>query len=238
MAARALRAALALVLLMLVAVAPAGAEPGFEYEEVLPSSGVRIGGFDSGAYDHGRFDGPLTPGKFVDPTGFAVDPVNNMVYVVDRTSSKEANPTDWRIQEFSPMTGEVLGTTTFTLPNEPPKGLKEVPKASAIEGLAVDDKAGRLYALVVGPPPSSSPYYRVEPPPALLKSYWRGLRGQMRQGELEAASGLPHDSVLHTTGALVSSEEQLLLRPGLTPLYEPQGIAVDPLEVRRLTALS
>ncbi len=225
MAARALRAALALVLLALVGAAPASAEPGFEYEEVLPESGVRIGGFDSSAYDHGRFDGPLTAGKFVDPTGFAVDPVDNTVYVVDRTSSKAANPTDWRIQEIDPVTGEVLGTTTFTLPNEPSEGLGKPANESGIEGLAVDRQAGRLYALVVGPPLPSSLNSGIPAAQELLA--WNT---RPNAGKLEAAPGLPDDSGLHTTGALVSSEEQLS-PAGVTPLYRPQGIAVDPLDV-------
>ena len=194
-----------------MAAAPAGAEPGFEYGEV-----TRFGGFDSSAFNGGQYGGPLTAGKFLDPTGFAVDPVDpvdNTVYVVDRTSSREANPTAWRIQQFSPE-GVVLGTTTFTLPNGKFA-------ASAVEGLAVDHRAGRLYALVVGSPPTSKPF-----PVAQELLAWLTIANE--KGELEAAHGLPGDEELHTTGALVSSEEQLLSGP--TPLYGPQGIAVDRLE--------
>src|SRR5690242_5805733 len=80
---------------------PAEADPSFEYGEV-----IRFGGFDSSAYNSGQFGGPLTRGKFLDPTGFAVDPQDNTIYVIDRTSSYKHNPTTWRIQELSP-TGSV-----------------------------------------------------------------------------------------------------------------------------------
>jgi PKD repeat protein len=218
---RALRAALAFTVLALLAAAPASAEPGFEYEEA-----IRFGGFDESAYNHGQFGGPITSGKFLDPTGFAVDPQDNTVYVVDRTSSPKQNPTDWRIQQFEP-TGTTLrleGTTTFTLPNEPSNELGQPPRASAIEGLAVDLNAGRLYALVVGSPPVGS-LITTTPVAQELLAWSTKPNGD----QLEAAPGFRSDSGLHTTGALVSSEEQLL--SGATPLYGPQGIVVDPLEV-------
>jgi PKD repeat protein len=224
-------AALAALLLVLLAAATASAEPGFEYGEA-----VRFGGFDGSAYDHGRFDGSLTPGKFVDPTGFTVDPQDNTVYVVDRTSSPKANPTDWRIQQLSPE-GAVLGTTMFTLPNEPSKGPGGSSNASAIEGLAVDHHAGRLYALVAGSAPPSSPYedqafaVAQEVLAWSTKSVAGGLvaaiaagGGQLRLDPL--ANEVPGSP--GTVGGVVSSEKQLL--SGATPLYGPQGIAVDPLE--------
>jgi hypothetical protein len=215
----ALRGTLALVVLGLIAVGlsaagPASAEPGFEYGEV-----IRFGGFDRSAFNGGQYGGPLTAGKFLDPTGFAVDPVDNTVYVVDRTSSHGLEPeTAWRIQQFEPKptehTAVLRGTTTFMLPNGNTK-------ASAIEGLAVDHRAGRLYALVVGSPPTNQSF-----PIAQELLAWSTTANE--KGELEAAHGLPSDEGLHTTGALVSSEAQLL--SGATPLYAPQGIAVDPLE--------
>jgi PKD repeat protein len=204
-----LRWAFLLVVLGLILAAPAGAEPGFEYGEV-----TRFGGFDRSAYNGGQYGGALTPGKFLDPTGFAVDPVDNTVYVVDRTSYRGQEPeTAWRIQQFSPS-GVLTGATMFTLPNSKFA-------ASAIEGLAVDHRAGRVYALVVGSPPIGGATTSVPIAQELLA--WSTERGG-----LHAAPGLPSDEKLHTTGALVSNEEQLL--SGSTPLYGPQGIAVDPLE--------
>ncbi len=205
---RALSASLALVLIGLLTAASAGAQPGFEYGEV-----ARFGGFDSGAYNAGQYGGALTPGKFLDPTGFAVDPVDNTVYVADRTSSHLANPTSWRIQQLSP-TGALLGTTTFTLPNGP------FDESYAVEGLAVDHGAQRLYALVVGPSPTN-----VTLPAARELLAWSTKPDG--GGQLKAATGLPTDP-LETTGALVSGEEKL--SSGATPLYGPQGIAVDPVE--------
>ncbi|HEY7830596.1 MAG TPA: PKD domain-containing protein [Solirubrobacteraceae bacterium] len=226
-AAPALRAALALIVVGLLALAPmADAEPGFEYGEV-----TRFGGFDSSAYNGGQYGGPLTAGKFLDPTGFAVDPQDNTVYVVDRTSARELNPrTAWRIQEFSPQ-GVVLGTTTFTLPD----GNSD---ASAIEGLAVDHHAGRLYALVVGSPPVGDRNSSTPVAQELLA--WLTTP---KAGGLVAATAAVGEKALTlddvsspspgspgTVGSVISGEPQLL-SPGATPLYSPQGIAVDPLEV-------
>jgi PKD repeat protein len=229
-AALALKMTLVLGVLVLLAAATASAEPGFEYGEA-----VRFGGFDSSAYDHGQFGGPLTPGRFLDPTGFAVDPQDNTVYVVDRTSSPKLNPTDWRIQQFGPE-GVLLGTTTFTLPNEPSKGPGQPPDASAIEGLAVDHRAGRLYALVVGSPPPSSPYQTLTVAQELLAWSTTPVAGGLVAASVAGGGAeLPPDEVGSpiagspgTVGGVVSREQQLLSGP--TPLYGPQGIAVDPLE--------
>ena len=215
--ALALRAALAFVFTALLAAAPASAEPGFEYGEV-----GRFGGFDSSAYNGGQYGGAPTPGTFLDPTGFAVDPVDNTVYVVDRTSKYAHNPTAWRIQQLSPEgaalgRAKVLGTTTFTLPNG------NFGRNSAIEGLAVDHRAGRLYALVVGSPPAGSQNSLIPVAQELLA--WSTTPNA--QAELEAAPGLANDP-LQSTGALLSSARQLL--SGASPLYAPQGIAVDPVQ--------
>jgi PKD domain len=196
--------------------APADADSTSEYGEVL-----RFGGFDSSSYNSGQYGGPLTPGRLLDPTGFAVDPQDNTVYIVDRTSSYKHNPTSWRIQELSPggvlgTAGTVLGTTTFTLANGNFG-------AYAIAGLAVDHRAGRLYALVIGPPPPFSPNNLMPVTQELLA--WSTTPDGSRA--LLAAPGLASDP-LHTTGGLVSSATQL--RSGRTPLFGPQGVAIDPLE--------
>jgi PKD domain len=223
-----LRRAFAVVVLGLVAVGllasgPASAEPGFEYGEV-----TRFGGFDRSAYNGGQYGGALTPGRFLDPTGFAVDPVDNTVYVVDRTSYRGQEPaTDWRIQQFSPA-GVLTGATMFTLPNGNTA-------ASAIDGLAVDHRAGRLYALVVGSPPVGG---STSWPVAQELLAWSTT--PMSGGLVAASTGegeipLPPDAVgsltpgsSGTVGGVVSSAAQLL--SGASPLYAPQGIAVDPLE--------
>jgi PKD repeat protein len=217
--ALALKLALALMLLTLLAAAPAGAEPGFEYGEV-----TRFGGFDSGAFNGGSYGGTPTPGKFLDPAGFAVDPVDNTVYVVDRTSKDFHNPTSWRIQQFSP-TGVLEGATMFTLPNGNFA-------AYAIEGLAVDHRAGRLYALVVGSPPSED-----LTPVAQEVLAWstKPVAGGLVAATAVGGGQLPPDPLASeapgspgTVGGLVSSKAQLANDP---LLCDPQGIAVDPLEV-------
>jgi PKD domain len=192
-------------------VAPASADSSSEYHEV-----TRFGGF------------ALAPGEFVEPAGFAVDAQedevkedDSVIYVADRTNDMTSSPGEWRIQQLS-STGAVLGTTTFSLSS-----------TSSIAGLAVDHQAGRLYALVVGPVNSANPYHvhatqaqellawSITPNPCVGKC---GPTG----GELVAAPGLGSDP-LHTTGALIGSEAQL--DAGATPLYDPQGIVVDRLEV-------
>ncbi len=202
--------AAALMVGAVVGAALASADSTSEYGEV-----TRFGGFDGSAFNGERYGGPLTPGKFLDPTGFAVDPQDNTVYVVDRTSSYAENPTSWRIQQFSPE-GVVLGTTTFTLPNSNFG-------AYAIMGLAVDHSAGRLYALVVGSPPSSTPNKLVPVARELLA--WSTTADS--SAELIGAPGLASDP-MHTTGGLVSTAAQLLSAP--RPLFAPQGIAIDRLE--------
>jgi PKD repeat protein len=209
---QAFRFAFALVLISLIWAAPVFADATSEYGEV-----ERFGGFDSSAYNSGHYGGSLTSGKFVDPTGFTVNPQDNTVYVVDRTSSYQQEPTSsWRIQKFS-STGEVQGTTTFSLPNTRFG-------ASAVVGLAVDSRAGRLYALVIGSPPLSSPYPQVTVAQEIVA--WSTTPNA--SNELVAAPGLGRDD-LGTTGGLVSSQEQL--QPsGSTLLYYPQGIVIDRLE--------
>jgi len=196
------------LLIAVFASAPAAfADATAEYGEV-----TRFGGFDSSAFNGESYGGPTTPGRFLDPTGFAVDPEDNTVYVVDRTSKYAHNPTSWRIQQLSP-TGDVLATTTFTLPNSNFA-------ASAITGLAVDHRAGRLYALVIGSPPASAPISSRPVAQELLA--WSTTANDAR--ELHAAPGLPEDP-LHTTGGLISNAEDLTSGPTL--LYSPQGIAID-----------
>jgi len=220
-------------------VAPAGAEqPGErQYHEV-----ARFGGLDESAFAGGK----LTPGRLVEPTGFAVDPLEeDAVYVADRTSSAEGAPckvegqpevercADWRIQKLS-STGAVLGTTTFTLPvgAERPSGSRAA--SSMIAGLAVDHAAGRLYALVIGPLASQNAYHEHATAAQEILA-WSTTPAPCAGscdagGALTAAvgEGIGSDS-LGSTGGLVSSQAQL--DAGKTPLYDPQGIVVDHLGI-------
>jgi hypothetical protein len=203
-----------LTLAMLSCAAPAGAASAspYEYGEVL-----RFGGFASKTYDNGKYDGKPEQGEFLDPTGFAVDPVDNAVYVVERTSVDNDEPTTaWRIQQFKPS-GALEGETTFTLQNTNFH-------AYAIAGLAVDHLANRLYALVVGNPPLGGS--SVSTPVAQELLAW----STKPEGEkLVAPTGLAPDP-LDTTGGLVSGKSQLDPAGGRT-LYGPEGIAIDRLEI-------
>jgi PKD domain len=174
----------------------------------------RFGGFDVEAFEGKSPE----PGKFLDARGFAVDtqdsaggPQDTAIYVLDRTTVSDGQePSGWRIQKLS-ETGSVLASTTFTFPNKPGK-------ATAVQGLAVDPVAGRLYALVVGQPPAGD---KAEPVAQELIAWSTTPSGS----KLVAPAGLPSDP-LGTGAGLVSSASQL--EGGKTPLYQPQGIAVDP----------
>lgn len=240
-------AALAAVLslFILLPVARAGAEQAgeHEYHEV-----ARFGGLDESAFAGGS----LTPGRFVEPTGFAVDPIDEeakelhgeakeAVYVADRTSGAEGAQcpgkpegercADWRIQKLS-TTGRVLATTTFTLPvgSELPSHVRA---ATMIVGLAVDHAAGRLYALLMGPLSQTNAYYKHATAAQEIVA-WSTTPAPCTGscpggGELTAATGEGvRSDPLGSTGGLVSGQAQL--DAGKTPLYDPQGIVVDRLE--------
>jgi hypothetical protein len=222
-----------LVLALLASAAPAGAEPASEYHEA-----ARFGGFDETAFNFGAYGQPLTPGKFLEPTGFAVDsqeagevdgaPYKEAIYVADRTSSAESSPGQWRIQKLS-STGAVLGTTTFTLPGGPGK-------SSSIVGLAVDHSAGRLYALVMGPARGGDPHHGKA---TVAQELLAWSTAPVAGGLVAAAAGVSEPPLQAdplatstgqgTVGAVISGEAQLEPASG-TPLYDPQGIVVDRLE--------
>lgn len=174
----------------------------------------RFGEFDVSAAEGKTPEG----GKFLEPRGFAVDtqdstggPHDTAVYVLDRTNpSAGEEETAWRIQKLS-ETGAVLATTTFKLDNHRSQAI-------AVQGLAVDHAAGRLYALVVGQPTGAG-----EEPVAEELVAWSTTP---ESEKLVAASGLTADA-LGTGAGRVSSKTQLETE-GPTPLYQPQGIAVDP----------
>jgi PKD repeat protein len=237
--------ALLLALACLVCVARASADATSEYGEV-----ARFGGFDESAFNRAKYGGTPTPGEFLDPTGFAVDSEEgNDVYVADRVSSPDVEPTVWRIQKLSPSqcaldavpapAGCVLGTTLFTLPRE-----------SALAGIAVDHRAGRLYALVIGSTRPDSNFTGQSIAQELLAwSTTPNERGGLVAASESGGGRLPSDPLSSetpegaatyqaTVGGLVSSQAQLQPHEGSRPtaaaekawLLEPQGIAIDRLE--------
>ncbi len=207
--------------------APALAANPYAYGET-----ARFGGFDSSAYNKGAYGGALTPGKFVDPTGFAVDtqdveaPNDTALYVVDRTSNTAGPTTSWRLQKLNDE-GKPLGVTTFTLPNEPPEA------KSAIVALAVDDTAGRVYALVAGNDEFSELSYAKE----VLAWSIHPDHGALVAAGAEGGGALPADP-LHSTGGLISDEAQLVKSlPDEEALYNPQGLALDVTDGHRYLAI-
>ena len=128
---RARRRAAALLSLAAVAAAVAVPSAGAAAPSQPGHYGLahHVGSFDADHYDAGAFDGPLTPGAFVDPEAFAVDlndpdaPDHTAFYVLDRTSkspddpSMAGEPTTWRLQKLDEA-GAQLGVTTFTVPGD------------------------------------------------------------------------------------------------------------------------
>jgi PKD repeat protein len=237
--------ALLLALACSLCVARADADATSEYGEVM-----RFGGFDESAFNRAKYGGTPTPGEFLDPTGFAVDPEEeDDVYVADLVSSAHVEPTVWRIQKLSPShceldavpapAGCVLGTTLFTLP-----------RTSALAGIAVDHRAGRLYALVIGSAREIGPFkYHSLAQELLAWSTTPNERGGLVAASESGGGRLPSDPLSSetpegattyqaTVGGLVSSQAQLQPHEGLHPteaeertwLVEPQGIAIDRLE--------
>lgn len=206
---------------------------------------ARIGGFDSCWFDNGNYDGQgfangvsgctanesypgedaESQGKFVDPSGFAVDAQDsNALYVLDRTSAATAAaggaPSSWRIQKLDDQ-GDLLGSTTFDL---------TLPSSNSTDnlqmtGLAVDHNTGDLYALV-------DDYNGTVDVPYEIVAW--STTPDTTTKQLVAPSGLSQDTTLFTaTGAstggpgIVSTQAQLQSGPLNTAIYNPQGIAVD-----------
>jgi PKD repeat protein len=192
---------------------------------------TRIGGFDETAYDNDAYDGALTPGKFLNPVGFAVDTHDTTaggdgtaLYVLDRVSDYAevtSQPgTEWRLQKLSD-TDTVLGTTEFYLPKTP--GGYNVPVAAL--GLAVDDTTGRIYTLIDEPGANETPVVT-----EILGWSTTPVSGKLvAPGEAGASyPALPADSVStpvsgYTAPGLLSTASQL----ASASLYNPQGLTLD-----------
>ncbi|WP_304718707.1 PKD domain-containing protein [Conexibacter sp. CPCC 206217] len=98
----------------------------------------RFGGFDAAYFNSGGYDGSSAPapGRFLNPTGFAVDasdPDGTAIYVVDRTSRTPSQlgsaRSQWRLQKLS-ESGAVEGVASFSLPGGQP--LSDYPSIAAI----------------------------------------------------------------------------------------------------------
>lgn len=198
---------------------------------------ARFGGFDASAYDNEKYDGTLSGGQFLNPVGFAVDtqddsaPDDTAIYVLERVSDwgiyLGGSPTEWRLQKLSD-TGTVLASTLFTLPttgfSAPFTGASAlgVENPAGVLGLAVDDATGTVYTLLYGTVGSGN---GATPEAEEIIGWSTTPSGD----QLVKPAGSTSDSL---TTAVGGSADQ----PGVfstagqltsTPLYDPQGLALD-----------
>lgn len=150
---------------VLCSAAPALASDGTQYGSIGQyGEAFRGGGFDTCWFDAGAYDGKgspsggsscttdetePTPGEFIDPVGFTVDPTGSQsIYVLDRISALPSqvtgSTTSWRLQKLS-ATGTVEGIDEFSLPANT-TGITN----DEMYGLAVDPTTGVVYSLLVG----------------------------------------------------------------------------------------
>ena len=197
----------------------------------------RGGGFDTSAYAQGKYNGPLTPGKFVDPVGFTVDTQDTTpggdgtaIYVLDRTSNLPGSllggTTSWRLQKLDDQ-GHVLGTDLFTLPADA--------NSDEMLGLAVDPSDGRVYSLLVAFDQNQdvNPNFGGAEVVDEILSWSTTPNGS---GQLAGASGLSGDTVSsgtagYPTPSVLSTATQLLPQgnpqKGSAKIETPQGLALD-----------
>jgi hypothetical protein len=184
----------------------------------------RFGGFDATG---------KTPGKFVLPVGFAVDPADpktadhNAVYVLDRTTYTEAGGEEvlgYRLQKLSSK-GEVLGSV-----NLPQQSFTSLTQAHPVVFLAVDSSAKRVYALVESIISANEEH---KLPVAQRLVAWSTEPNAEKK--LVPASGLPIDSVTGA-GLVAGAAGKSVLEPTEEneaetigeDLYAPEGLAVNP----------
>lgn len=171
----------------------------------------------------GRFGGfGSTPGKFVLPVGFAVDPGDsNAVYVLDRTVSEPAEgKLSYRLQKISSTgTHEVLGSTTFSETYTDKSFLTD---AHPMISLAVDSSAHRVYALVEAIVEITNEEEYV--PVAQRLVAWSTVPSG---GKLVKAPGYAEEDPL-TGAALVAGQSVLQSGKASEDLYAPEGLTVDP----------
>src|SRR6202453_2040052 len=189
---------------------------------------AHFGESDATAYDEDKYDKPLTPGKFLTPVGFAVDPEDTeaggtAVYVLDRVSdwpetTTLTQGTEWRLQKLSD-TGAVLGTTEFYLPKTVVEEARFHVPVSVV-GLTVDDTTGQIYTVLeeaTGTERTATQY----------ADEVIGWSTTPVDGKL-VAPGSKTDSVStpvegYTSPGLISSSSQL----SGTLVYSPEGLTID-----------
>jgi len=183
---------------------PSGASP---YGEV-----ARFGGFDSTGKQLG---------KFVLPVGFAVDPSDNSVYVLDRIVAEEGATEatlQYRLQKLS-SSGTPLASVV--LPAEHYKELETREDARPLMSLAVDSAEHRVYALVQGI--VNNGFGKFVPVAQRLVAWSTKPEGE----KLVKAPGFKETDEV-TGGALVAGASVLQPAEITAQLYQPQALTVDP----------
>ncbi|HJZ37358.1 MAG TPA: PKD domain-containing protein, partial [Solirubrobacterales bacterium] len=223
---------------LLVCVANAHAAAGSQYPQgqygEVPSA--RFGGFDSTWYDGGAYDGGAsetapTPGKFLNPVGFAVDTDDpsvsdgTAIYVLDRVSAvSDASPaggTRWRLQKLSD-TGSVVALTEFFLPTAGP--LTCSPFRSNTEPVGLTVSGGNVYTVIAG----------VVGEDCLATSYAEEVVGWSTTpsgGKLVGAPGTPDGlsspvtagGTTYSVPSVVSTASDL----ASTEIFAPRGLTAD-----------
>jgi hypothetical protein len=166
---------------------------------------------------NGKKAGQFTWSNSVHAVG--VDPTDNSVYVGDEPAAGSETSSTYRIQKFDAK-GKFIASVTFKV-----SGLGGNP--AGLEGIAVDPKLGRVYALVVyereeeeGP----KGLIRIdpeEPAAGILYAFSTTPSGE----ELVPVSGAP-GGVLASTEVL-KAQSEVTANPAQAALLDPSGIAVD-----------
>jgi hypothetical protein len=164
-----------------------------------------------------------TSGKFVVPTGFAVEPENpstheqNAVYVLDQTLSEpKGSPDgelDYRLQKLS-SSGTVLGSTTIS---EKYTDERHYTDAHPLVSLTVDAAQKRVYAVVEGIVDSGEGDY------VAVAQELVAWSTTPNAGKLEAAEGTYTPDPI-TKAALIT--DSLEKSSASEDLFAPEGLAI------------
>jgi hypothetical protein len=162
-----------------------------------------------------------TPGKFVVPTGFAVEPENpstheqNAVYVLDQTFNEPAEgKLDYRLQKLS-SSGTVLGSTAVS---EKYTDERHYTDAHPLVSLAVDAAQKRVYAIVEGIVDSGEGDYV-----AVAQELVAWSTKPNAKGELVPAAGTYASDPITNAALITGSLEK---GSAAEDLFAPEGLAI------------
>jgi PKD repeat protein len=217
--------------------AEGGQYPLGEYGEV-----TRFGEFDTTWFDNGvdtgksggsaGTDSSPTPGKLLNSVGFAVDSDDEgtgatAVYVLERVSGLAsqvgARGTEWRLQKLS-ATGAPLASSLFYLPADVVSGAN-YNVFVGVSGLVVDDSTGTVYSVLYDTTGSGAAATRqaaevidwsTKPSGNQLVAPSGASTTDSPDTAITPEVGYSHPGVLSVASQLTG-----------TPLYEPEGVALD-----------